>query len=74
MEGHAMNEKIKSLKQVYIDGANWQVFYIDELNEEKWVKEYPESEYHGGGTPQLKEIDFFPWEIDKKGDPGNLSE
>jgi len=35
--------------------------YIDE-NSEKWILEYPNSEYHGGGTAQLRSIEKFPWE------------
>ena len=29
---------------------------------EKWILEYPNSEYHGGGAPQLRLIQKFPWE------------
>ena len=31
-------------------------------NLEKWFEEYPDSEFHGGGLPQLRLIKKFPWE------------
>ena len=62
LDGEEMYKKIATLKQIRVDGDNWQIFYIDEINGEKWVKEYPESEYQGGGTPRLIKISNFPWE------------
>lgn len=54
--------KETQLKKIKTDSVNWVVYYLDEINKEKWVKEYPESEYHGGGAPQLRLIDKYPWE------------
>ncbi|MBC7873666.1 MAG: hypothetical protein H7Y01_06710 [Ferruginibacter sp.] len=65
LEGVLMFEKIKTLKQIKIDGENWLIYYVDEINGDKWVKEYPESEYHGGGPAQLKLVEKFPWEGSK---------
>jgi hypothetical protein len=62
LEGDKMYRKIESLKQIKVDSDNWQIFYLDETNNEKWIKEYPESEYHGGGPPKLRLIEKFPWE------------
>ncbi|NTS43923.1 hypothetical protein HRG84_23790 [Flavisolibacter sp. BT320] len=60
--GAALDEKLETLKQVKADTTNWTVFYIDVATDEKWVKEYPHSEMHGGGAPVLKQIEKFPWD------------
>lgn len=70
LEGDEMYKKIETLKQVSIDGVNWQIYYLDEISGEKWIKEYPESQYHGGGSSQLRLINKFPWE----GNDGNVSD
>lgn len=57
-----MELKIKELKKVKIDGENWVTYYIDEKTSEKWIKEYPNSSYHGGGAPTLTKIEKFPWD------------
>jgi hypothetical protein len=54
--------KVKELKQIKIDAENWQTYYLDEKTSEKWVKDYPNSSYHGGGAPTLTMIKKFPWE------------
>lgn len=55
-------KKLEVLKEVKADPVNWLIYYLDEKTGEKWLKEYPHSEYHGGGAPQLRLIDKFPWE------------
>jgi len=62
MEGSSLNEKVKNLKKIKVDGKKWLVYYLDSETNEKWVKDYPESDYHGGGAPRLSLIDKFPWE------------
>jgi hypothetical protein len=57
-----MDAKLNKLRKVKTDNHKWLIYYIDEANNQKWVKEYPESEYHGGGLPQLRELPRFPWE------------
>ena len=52
----------EKLTKVRIDKENWLVYYLDERTKEKWVKEYPYSEMHAGGPPQLRKIEKFPWE------------
>ena len=69
LEGEGLYRKIETLKQIKVDSDNWLIYYIDDANNEKWVKEYPESEYHGGGRPQLRLIRYFPWEESS----GNIS-
>ena len=54
--------KIETLQKVRVDADNYCTYYIDNASGEKWVKEHPESEYHGGGVPQLRLLEKFPWE------------
>ncbi len=65
LEGEEMLKKIQTLKKIKADGENWRIYYVDEVNGDKWVEEYPESAYHGGGPAQLKLIEKFPWEVSK---------
>jgi hypothetical protein len=50
-------DELKLVKQL-----NWENYYLDENSREKWIEEYPHSYMHGGGPPQLRLIDKFPWE------------
>jgi hypothetical protein len=59
---HELYAKLETLKEVKVDPVNWVAYYLDETTNEKWLKEYPHSEYHGGGVPQLRLIEKFPWE------------
>lgn len=59
--GNELVEKQKQLTKVGASEDGWCLYYIDE-NSEKWILEYPNSEYHGGGTAQLRSIEKFPWE------------
>ncbi len=62
LTGEDFHQKKKSLKKIRADSSRWTVFYQDE-NFGKWVEEYPNSEYHGGGQPQLRLLEKFPWEV-----------
>jgi hypothetical protein len=53
LSGALLAKKLESLSHVKVDATNWTVYYIDILTNEKWVKEYPNSEMHGGGAPFL---------------------
>ena len=61
-KGLELEKKLEDLVEKGGD-ENWNIYYLDEKNQEKWVKEYPNSEYHGGGIPQLRKIEKFPWDI-----------
>jgi hypothetical protein len=61
LSGALLDNKLESLRRVKVDSTNWTVFYIDIMTNEKWVKEYPHSDMHGGGAPILKKIEKFPW-------------
>lgn len=57
-----IERKLSTFTEVRVDPTNWNIYYIEESTGEKWQKEYPNSEHHGGGAPQLRKIDKFPWE------------
>jgi hypothetical protein len=45
-----------------VEQVNWENYYLDEVTGEKWIEEFPQSEMHGGGIPQLRLLGKFPWE------------
>ena len=51
-----MYAKEKELTKVRVDNVNWMTYYLDEGSGAKWVKEYPNSEYHGGGVCPIDNI------------------
>ena len=51
----------KILLKIGTDETGWLVYFVDR-DSNRWVEEYPNSEYHGGGNPQLRLIEKFPWE------------
>ncbi|ANI89584.1 riboflavin biosynthesis protein RibF [Arachidicoccus ginsenosidimutans] len=60
IKGDLVYEKLKQL--TLIKQLNWENYYLDEKNNEKWIEEYPNSFYQGGGEPQLRKLDKFSWE------------
>jgi hypothetical protein len=62
LTGHELINKILQLKLVQVDNDNWDTYYLDNISSEKWVREYLNSELHGGGAPQLRKLEKFPWE------------
>ncbi len=61
LTGESLIEKKKKLTKIDTDKSGWLTYYLDE-NNKKWIEEYTNSEYHGGGLPQLRLIKKFPWE------------
>ncbi len=61
LTGKELENKMFALTKVQTDSTGWLTFYVDN-NEDKWVKEYPNSAQHGGGQPQLRQLIKFPWE------------
>jgi hypothetical protein len=53
--------KEEILKKIANDKTGWFTYFIDR-DSNRWIKEYINSEYHGGGNPQLRLIEKFPWE------------
>ena len=62
-DGHAVadeaceriNELVRShLKKLGHDASGWEVLYRDADDGRLWELTYPQSEFHGGGPPQLR--------------------
>jgi hypothetical protein len=47
-EGHL--QKVKS------NSETWEIEYVCPVSLKKWLLDYPQSEYHGGGPPRLRII------------------
>ena len=62
LKGDDFYRKKNGLKELKIDSDNWVTYYMDEKSGEKWIEEYLYPERQGGGPPQLRLIDKFPWE------------
>jgi hypothetical protein len=60
LTGEEFYEKQKRL--TLVKQLNWENYYIDERTGEKWLQEYPNSRLHGGGPPQLRLVEKFPWD------------
>jgi len=44
------------LKKIRVDGENWQVLFECPLTGIQWLKDFPDSGFHGGGSPRLRKI------------------
>jgi hypothetical protein len=44
------------LRKVSSNPDTWEVEYVDDSTGERWLMDYPESEYHGGGSPRLRKL------------------
>jgi hypothetical protein len=61
VEADSVCERIEWLITEYLieigeDESGWNKLYQDPENNRYWELTYPESETHGGGAPQLKNI------------------
>lgn len=61
LQGKEYNEKKSTLTKVQSESSGWITYYVDS-DSKKWIEEYPQSENHGGGLPQLRQLEKFPWE------------
>jgi hypothetical protein len=44
------------LVEVEADSTQWKIEYVCPKTDQKFIMEYPQSEYHGGGPPLLRKI------------------
>ncbi|RLD02984.1 MAG: hypothetical protein DRI56_13250 [Chloroflexota bacterium] len=44
------------LEKVETDATIWQTVYVCPVTSVKWLMDYPHSEAHGGGEPQLRKM------------------
>ena len=51
--GLEAEKAFKNMTKVKTDLNGWRIFYADK-NEVVWILDYPDSEYHGGGSPRLR--------------------
>lgn len=65
LTGEEYRKKKTTLNKVCSDPSGWLNYYTD-ADSNKWIEEYPNSEYHGGGSPQLRQVTVFPWEQFRK--------
>lgn len=57
LEGNEALDYIDShLVKIKVDGKNWEITYKCPFTAIKWLKDYPHSEYHGGGSPRLRKL------------------
>jgi hypothetical protein len=47
-----------NLKKITIDESGWETLFFNQKSNTYWEKIYPNSEFHGGGKPELKEIEL----------------
>jgi hypothetical protein len=45
----------RPIRVLFSDGIHWRVFSEDE-NRALWLTDYPNAEYHGGGTPRIRPL------------------
>jgi hypothetical protein len=52
-----MNENKKTkLKKIATDESGWKTLFFNQESKTYWEKTYPNSEFHGGGKAELKEV------------------
>lgn len=55
LEGEAAIEYAKKhLEKVEENAETWEITYVDPLNGEMWLLDYPNSGDHAGGVPRLR--------------------
>ena len=53
LRGNAVIEKTQHLTKIALNADTWETTFRDEASGEIWLMDYPESGYHGGGSPRL---------------------
>lgn len=57
LEGNDALDYIEShLIKIKVDGKKWEITFKCPLTDIMWLKDYPHSEYHGGGSPRLRKL------------------
>lgn len=57
LKGNEADDYVKNhLQEISVDAENWQGTYECPLTGFKWLRDYPNSELHGGGSPRLRKI------------------
>ena len=57
IEGNDVLDYIEGhLKTILIDKDKWQTLYECPFTGIQWLEDYPQGEYHGGGSPRLRKM------------------
>ena len=46
------------LEKIATDESGWETLFFNQKLNTYWEKTYPNSEFHGGGKPELKEVEL----------------
>jgi hypothetical protein len=46
----------KHLRRVRTDPSGWESEYVCQVTGHRWIKDYPQSEAHGGGWARLRRM------------------
>ncbi|GLI28281.1 hypothetical protein ARHIZOSPH14_25230 [Agromyces rhizosphaerae] len=57
-DAEARHYATEHLQRLAVDNETWSVTYECPGTGRKWLLDYPHSEYHGGGPPRLRQLDF----------------
>ena len=47
-----------NLEKIATDESGWETLFFNKKSRKYFEKTYPNSEFHGGGKPELKEIEL----------------
>ena len=47
-----------NLEKITTDESGWETLFFNKKSNKYWEKTYPNSEFHGGGKPELKEVEL----------------
>jgi hypothetical protein len=57
LEGNeAKNYAGQHLTEVFVNGKTWEIEYKCPDTGARWLMDFPQSEYHGGGPPRLRKL------------------
>ncbi|NUB44249.1 hypothetical protein GEU84_007635 [Fertoebacter nigrum] len=58
LRGECANVKRAGLRQIWTCPSGWEAILIDDATGVCWRLDYPESEYHAGGSPRLTRMEL----------------
>ena len=57
LRGQKATDKAAALNRVSVSDDGWEITLIDDRTGTLWLLDYPDSEYHGGGSARLTQLD-----------------
>lgn len=59
LEGNeALDYAEQHLVEIFVNGKTWEVEYECLDTGTRWLMDYPQGEYHGGGPPRLRKVNI----------------